>query len=186
MSRSYFTLIQGSSSYSHLYTSFSSIRNFCHCCLQKIRSFRINHHHRQRRKTFRLMIYPYRVSACLFVCSTRLSIGRLNHQSQLRFPMIHCSFLLHFFFTTTSGYDTYFLSLSSSVLLMWFSSYWRPQVRLLLIQIKCLDWIRERMSYNEFKARALYDFNSDGPNELGFYAGDILTITSTAAGHGWW
>ena len=42
------------------------------------------------------------------------------------------------------------------------------------------------MSYNEFKARALYDFNSDGPNELGFYAGDILTITSTAAGHGWW
>jgi len=42
------------------------------------------------------------------------------------------------------------------------------------------------MSYNEFKARALYDFNADGPNELSFYAGDILTITSTAAGHGWW
>ena len=42
------------------------------------------------------------------------------------------------------------------------------------------------MSYSEFKARALYDFTADGPNELSFYAGDVLTITSTTAGHGWW
>ena len=42
------------------------------------------------------------------------------------------------------------------------------------------------MSNSEFQARALYDFNAEGPNELSFRAGDILTITSNAAGNGWW
>ncbi|CAF3985360.1 unnamed protein product [Rotaria sp. Silwood2] len=42
------------------------------------------------------------------------------------------------------------------------------------------------MSNSEFKARALYDFVAEGPNELGFNANDILTITSNNSGHGWW
>ncbi|CAF3611984.1 unnamed protein product [Adineta steineri] len=42
------------------------------------------------------------------------------------------------------------------------------------------------MSNSEFKARALYDFVAEGPNELSFNANDILTITSSTAGHGWW
>ncbi|CAF0776928.1 unnamed protein product [Rotaria sp. Silwood1] len=42
------------------------------------------------------------------------------------------------------------------------------------------------MSNSEFKARALYDFAAEGPNELSFNANDILTITSNRAGHGWW
>ncbi|CAF1281027.1 unnamed protein product [Rotaria sordida] len=42
------------------------------------------------------------------------------------------------------------------------------------------------MSNSEFKARALYDFVAEGPNELSFHANDILTITSSTAGHGWW
>ncbi|CAM2700114.1 unnamed protein product [Rotaria socialis] len=42
------------------------------------------------------------------------------------------------------------------------------------------------MSNSEFKARALYEFAAEGPNELSFNANDILTITSNTAGHGWW
>lgn len=42
------------------------------------------------------------------------------------------------------------------------------------------------MSNSEFKARALYDFVAEGPNELTFKANEILTITSNAAGNGWW
>ncbi|UJR37399.1 hypothetical protein I4U23_030104 [Adineta vaga] len=42
------------------------------------------------------------------------------------------------------------------------------------------------MSNSEFKARALYDFVAEGPNELSFKANEILTITSNTAGHGWW
>lgn len=42
------------------------------------------------------------------------------------------------------------------------------------------------MSHSEFKARALYDFAAEGPNELSFRSNDILTITSNTAGHGWW
>jgi hypothetical protein len=42
------------------------------------------------------------------------------------------------------------------------------------------------MSNSEFKARALYDFNAEGSNELSFRANDILTITSNTAGNGWW
>ncbi|CAF0928284.1 unnamed protein product [Adineta ricciae] len=42
------------------------------------------------------------------------------------------------------------------------------------------------MSNTEFKARALYDFVAEGSNELSFSANEILTITSSTAGHGWW
>ncbi|CAF1307551.1 unnamed protein product, partial [Didymodactylos carnosus] len=40
---------------------------------------------------------------------------------------------------------------------------------------------------NEFKARALYDFQGQDENELSFNTNDILTITATASpGNGWW
>ena len=42
------------------------------------------------------------------------------------------------------------------------------------------------MATNEFHARALFDFNAEDPNELSFKAGEILLITSTTAGEGWW
>lgn len=42
------------------------------------------------------------------------------------------------------------------------------------------------MATTEFQARALYDFIAEGPNELTFYAGEILKITSGTVGQDWW
>jgi hypothetical protein len=42
------------------------------------------------------------------------------------------------------------------------------------------------MATTEFQARALFDFIAENSNELGFAAGEILLITSTTAGEGWW
>ncbi|CAF1176537.1 unnamed protein product [Adineta ricciae] len=42
------------------------------------------------------------------------------------------------------------------------------------------------MNTYEFQARALYDFIAESSNELTFYAGEILTITSAADGQAWW
>ena len=92
--------------------------------------------------------------------------------------MIHCSVYL--------VVRSFVFFLSSLLRLRLFFSHLRSQVRLLLIQIKCLYCLRERMSNSEFKARALYDFVAEGPNELTFKANEILTITSNAAGNGWW
>lgn len=37
-----------------------------------------------------------------------------------------------------------------------------------------------------FQARALYEFVGQDDTELNFQPDDILTITSTNAGEGWW
>ena len=42
------------------------------------------------------------------------------------------------------------------------------------------------MNTYEFQTRALYDFIAESSNELSFYAGEILTITSAADGQPWW
>jgi hypothetical protein len=42
------------------------------------------------------------------------------------------------------------------------------------------------MATTNFHAHALFDFNAEDPNELGFAAGEVLLITSTTAGDGWW
>ena len=42
------------------------------------------------------------------------------------------------------------------------------------------------MATTEFNARALFDFDGESSNELSFKADEILTITSTSTGEGWW
>lgn len=37
-----------------------------------------------------------------------------------------------------------------------------------------------------FQARALYDFESVGEGELGVKVGDVITVTDTSVGQGWW
>ena len=42
------------------------------------------------------------------------------------------------------------------------------------------------MATTAFHTRALFDFIAEDPNELSFAAGEVLFITSTTAGEGWW
>ena len=37
-----------------------------------------------------------------------------------------------------------------------------------------------------FEARAVYDFESVGEGELGVKVGDVITVTDTSLGQGWW
>ena len=37
-----------------------------------------------------------------------------------------------------------------------------------------------------FEARAVYDFESVGEGELGVRVGDVVTVTDTSLGQGWW
>ena len=38
----------------------------------------------------------------------------------------------------------------------------------------------------EFQARVLYDFEAVGEGELTVRTGDVVTVTSTTVGEGWW
>ena len=42
------------------------------------------------------------------------------------------------------------------------------------------------MATSELKARTLYDFVAENPNELSFSANEILTITSASDENQWW
>ena len=42
------------------------------------------------------------------------------------------------------------------------------------------------MATDQFKARALFDFQAEGPSELNLKAGEIVVITSGADGNDWW